>query len=432
MKSGRPKHNDVLTPREWEVLHLAGEGLTNEQIGERLGISLNGAKYHMSEILAKLDVRTRADAVRFLENVDHRRGKMSLLLLPFWEKAKIGPSGLAHFALASASLVGVAMLILVVLSPGGRSTPTPTSDSYPEIGLDVGRDERANQEPAPALTNLENTLLLARHSPQNVGSESSTIESMRRVTTPAELDSALTTSTRVIVVDRSSLEDVRSSDILHRQLREGRAIIGLNITNAELREVSDHAGLVNAIRTNPAGPPLPGVRNPSIDGQPYYSTLQHREGYVIGGSQRYLFEGLFKAELESHDMDNYFEAPPTYFKIAELPEERISANQGMGCTYDEAKLASAAKRELVADVPHTEVPEIIISYCNPGSDNTVVLGALLPERPEAQVSPASPDCLGSGGGAPALGNYCPPTPAPRVQSAFRTVQIRIPIADLAR
>ncbi|MCH8814733.1 MAG: helix-turn-helix transcriptional regulator [Chloroflexi bacterium] len=40
-KRGRPKHPDILTPREWEVLELLRDGLTNEQIGERLGVSAN-------------------------------------------------------------------------------------------------------------------------------------------------------------------------------------------------------------------------------------------------------------------------------------------------------------------------------------------------------------------------------------------------------
>ena len=38
------------------MLSLLREGLTNEQIAERLGISRDGAKYHVSEILSKLGV----------------------------------------------------------------------------------------------------------------------------------------------------------------------------------------------------------------------------------------------------------------------------------------------------------------------------------------------------------------------------------------
>jgi DNA-binding NarL/FixJ family response regulator len=56
MRRGRPPYPDVLTPREQEVMTLLREGRTNREIAERLGISLNGARYHVSEILSKLGV----------------------------------------------------------------------------------------------------------------------------------------------------------------------------------------------------------------------------------------------------------------------------------------------------------------------------------------------------------------------------------------
>ena len=61
-KRGRPPHPDVLTPREWEVRELLREGLTNPQVAARLGISLDGAKYHVSEIIGKLGVGDRYQA----------------------------------------------------------------------------------------------------------------------------------------------------------------------------------------------------------------------------------------------------------------------------------------------------------------------------------------------------------------------------------
>jgi DNA-binding CsgD family transcriptional regulator len=61
-KRGRPRHPDILTPREWEVLALLREGLTNEQIAERLDTTERTARYHVSEILSKLGVSTRQEA----------------------------------------------------------------------------------------------------------------------------------------------------------------------------------------------------------------------------------------------------------------------------------------------------------------------------------------------------------------------------------
>ena len=53
---------DALTARERKVLGLLRLGLTNEEIAERLRITLDGAKYHVSQILSKLGVATREEA----------------------------------------------------------------------------------------------------------------------------------------------------------------------------------------------------------------------------------------------------------------------------------------------------------------------------------------------------------------------------------
>ncbi len=55
----------MLTPRQWQVLSLLREGLSNEQIALRLGISLDGVKFHVSEILGKLGVSSRNEAARW-------------------------------------------------------------------------------------------------------------------------------------------------------------------------------------------------------------------------------------------------------------------------------------------------------------------------------------------------------------------------------
>lgn len=53
----------VLTDREREVLTLAGRGLSNREIAERLHMSPATAKTHVGRILAKLDARDRAQLV---------------------------------------------------------------------------------------------------------------------------------------------------------------------------------------------------------------------------------------------------------------------------------------------------------------------------------------------------------------------------------
>ncbi len=52
-----------LTAREAEVLALLAEGASNKQIARRLGISVHTAKFHVGQVLDKLDAPGRAGAV---------------------------------------------------------------------------------------------------------------------------------------------------------------------------------------------------------------------------------------------------------------------------------------------------------------------------------------------------------------------------------
>ena len=71
--SARPS-DDPLTPREREVLHLLAAGLGNKEIAGRLSISDHTAKFHVSQILAKLNAVSRAEAV----SIAMRRGLVPL------------------------------------------------------------------------------------------------------------------------------------------------------------------------------------------------------------------------------------------------------------------------------------------------------------------------------------------------------------------
>lgn len=64
LRRGDPRQRqlDVLTPQEQRVLSLITEGLTNRQIGDRLGLAEKTIKNYVSVILAKLGLQRRTQA----------------------------------------------------------------------------------------------------------------------------------------------------------------------------------------------------------------------------------------------------------------------------------------------------------------------------------------------------------------------------------
>jgi two-component system response regulator NreC len=56
---------EVLSERELQVLELVAEGLSNQEIGERLGISPKTVSRHRERIMSKLKIHSCAELVRF-------------------------------------------------------------------------------------------------------------------------------------------------------------------------------------------------------------------------------------------------------------------------------------------------------------------------------------------------------------------------------
>lgn len=64
----RPKEETLeklgITPREFEVLELIAQGLSNQEIADRLFVSLNTVKTHTSNVFSKLAAQRRTQAIQ--------------------------------------------------------------------------------------------------------------------------------------------------------------------------------------------------------------------------------------------------------------------------------------------------------------------------------------------------------------------------------
>jgi DNA-binding CsgD family transcriptional regulator/predicted enzyme related to lactoylglutathione lyase len=56
---GRPRHPDVLTPAEWQVLDWVRHGVTRAEIARQRRTSVDAVKYHLANISGKLGVPGR-------------------------------------------------------------------------------------------------------------------------------------------------------------------------------------------------------------------------------------------------------------------------------------------------------------------------------------------------------------------------------------
>lgn len=64
---------DIFTEREKHVMELIEKGMSNVEISKTLGISIHTTKAHVANILRKLDVSNRLQAV--VRNIQMKRAK---------------------------------------------------------------------------------------------------------------------------------------------------------------------------------------------------------------------------------------------------------------------------------------------------------------------------------------------------------------------
>ncbi len=199
-KRGPKPHPELLTPREQDVLALLREGLTNAQIAERLGITPETAKYHVSEILSKLHVTTREQAAAWREPERHRAWRLlgaaaSLLVLT----SAVAGLGLLGWGLSRAGTSASSSATPLNAIVGGPVYYLPPTDGSPEIA-------------SPDLLDAANITV--------VGSS-------------ADLFALAPADYTAVIIDKTRLADV-NSNWLSKQRLAGKVIVGARVKMDDL------------------------------------------------------------------------------------------------------------------------------------------------------------------------------------------------------
>jgi DNA-binding CsgD family transcriptional regulator len=104
------------TPRQRQVLDLIARGKTNAEVAETLGISLDGAKWHVREILSKLGAGSREEAAAYWRRHTRPGATIGRALLALVSLPKVWWAG-AAVAVTGAAIV-VTSVVLGARQPG--------------------------------------------------------------------------------------------------------------------------------------------------------------------------------------------------------------------------------------------------------------------------------------------------------------------------
>jgi murein DD-endopeptidase MepM/ murein hydrolase activator NlpD len=143
MRARLPEARESITNRQREVARLVAEGKTNPEIADALGISLDGAKYHVSELLGRLGLERREEIAAWY----WAQGQPSL---PRRLRAAFA-TPLTWFAAGSAlTAVVFGVVLLFVALASGRSVPAAPEAARPHADV-VEQSEQSALPEGPAV-----------------------------------------------------------------------------------------------------------------------------------------------------------------------------------------------------------------------------------------------------------------------------------------
>ncbi len=136
---GRPRHPERLTPAEQRVLRHLRQGKTNAEIADDLGVSPDAVKYHVSNMLGKLELESREQLAAWRERSPLAR---------VW--AALGGLGwkLAGGAAAVVAAAGVGVAGWLLLRGDGSSTERADLSNLATGVLTTGIDGQPGNGPS--------------------------------------------------------------------------------------------------------------------------------------------------------------------------------------------------------------------------------------------------------------------------------------------
>lgn len=128
----RPAHLETdykheLSPRQREVLALVARGKTYGEIADALGITLDGVKWHMREVLTKLGVNSREEAADWWRQEHSLSGRFSRLA------RALAPLAGVRVVLAGAAMTAVAGVAIAGTMLAWWTLPGQAQESAPVV-----------------------------------------------------------------------------------------------------------------------------------------------------------------------------------------------------------------------------------------------------------------------------------------------------------
>lgn len=121
-RPGRQTHGE-LTARQAEVLRLVARGRTNFQIAQELGLSLEGVKYHLREIMGRLGAASREEAAERWRGLRRDSWKGAVFLFAARPALFVAGAGVAALG------AGLAVAAFLGLGGGGPAAEPLPADA---------------------------------------------------------------------------------------------------------------------------------------------------------------------------------------------------------------------------------------------------------------------------------------------------------------